>query len=74
MTDPITAIGLAASIVQLIDATTKAYKYLNEVKHATKDRAELAMEAANLVPLLTSLRNRVEKAYDNPEAKWIKSR
>lgn len=74
MADPLTAIGLAASIVQLIDATTKAYKYLNEVKHATKERAELAMEAANLVPLLTSLRNRVEKAYDSSEETWIKSR
>lgn len=74
MADPFTAIGLAASIVQLIEATTKVYKYLNEIKHATKERAELAMEAANLVPLLTSLRNRVEKAYDNSEETWIKSK
>ena len=71
MADPITAAGLAASIVQLIDATTKAYIYLNEVKHATKERAELAMEAANLVPLLTGLRNRVEKAGDDSEQNWI---
>ena len=73
MTDPITAIGLAAGVVQLIDATTKAYMYLNEVKHATKERAELAMEAANLVPLLTSLRNRVDKAGDDSEDDWIKN-
>lgn len=34
------------------------------------------MEAANLVPLelLISLRNRVDKAYDNSEETWIKSR
>ena len=74
MAEPITVIGLAASIVQLIDSTAKAYKYLNEVKHATKERADLAMEAANLVPLLTSLRNRLEKAYDDSEDKWIESR
>ena len=74
MADPITAIGIAASIVQLIDATTKARKYLNEVKHATKERAELAMEAANLVPLLTSLHNRVQKAHDNPQDSWTQSR
>ena len=74
MADPLTAIGVVASIVQLIDATTKTYKYLNEVKHATKERADLAMEAANLVPLLTSLRNRVESAYDDPQDKWTKSR
>lgn len=67
MWDPLTANGLAASLVQLIDATTKAYKSLNEVKNTTKERAELAMEAASLVPLLTSLRNRVEKAPDSSQ-------
>ena len=74
MADPITALSLATSIVQLIDATTRACKYLNEVKHATKGRAELAMEAANLVPLVTSLHNRVQQAHDNSEDSWMKSR
>ena len=60
--------------VQLIDATTKAYKYFNEVKNATKERANLAMEAAYLMPLLTSLRNRVEKTPHTPRDSWIKSR
>ena len=74
MADPVTAISIAASIVQLIDATTRACKYLNEVRHATKERAELAMEAANLVPLLTSLHNRVQQACGNSEDSWMKSR
>ena len=56
------AVGLAASIVQLIDATTKAIKYLNNVKDAPKDRATLAREAANLLALLMDLRCRVEEA------------
>src|SRR5437016_4107168 len=59
--DPVTVVGLAASIVQLIDATTKAIKYLNHVKDAPKDRAILAQEATSLLALLTNLRYRVEE-------------
>jgi hypothetical protein len=60
--DPVTTVGLAASIIQLIDATTKAIKYLNDVKDAPKDRARLAREATSLLALLTDLRYRVEEA------------
>jgi hypothetical protein len=60
--DPITTVGLAASIVQLIDATTIAIKYLNDVTDAPKDRATLAREGSNLLPLLIDLRYRVEEA------------
>jgi hypothetical protein len=60
--DPITAVGLAASIVQLIDATTTAVKYLNDVKDAPKDRATLAREGSSLLALFTDLRYRVEEA------------
>jgi hypothetical protein len=59
--DPVTAVGLIASIVQLIDATAKAIKYLNYVKDAPKDRARLALEATSLLVLLTDLRYRVEE-------------
>ena len=55
-------VGLAAGIVQLIDAITKAIKYLNDVKEAPKDRATLAREATSLLILLTDLRYRVEEA------------
>ncbi|KAH0534081.1 hypothetical protein FGG08_007315 [Glutinoglossum americanum] len=60
--DPVTVVGLAASIVQLINATTKAIKYLNDVKEAPKDRARLAREATSLLALLIDLRYRVEEA------------
>src|SRR5438046_7959257 len=56
------AVGLAASIVQLIDATTKIIKYLNDVKDAPKDRARLARETTSLLALLTDLRYRVDEA------------
>ncbi|KIW35343.1 uncharacterized protein PV07_02044 [Cladophialophora immunda] len=60
--DPVAAVGLLASIIQLIDATAKAVKYLNDVKNAPKERARLAREATNLLALLTDLRYRVEDA------------
>jgi hypothetical protein len=34
--DPVTVIGLVAGIVQLIDTTTKAIKYINDVKDAPR--------------------------------------
>ena len=58
--DPITAIGFAANIVQLIDATSKTISYLNDVKDAPKDRAKLARETAGLLSLLIDLRYQVE--------------
>jgi hypothetical protein len=60
--DPVTAVGLATSIVQLIDATTTAIKYLNDVKDAPKDRATLAREGSSLLALFIDLRYRVEEA------------
>ena len=58
--DPVSAIGLVASIVQLIATTSKVIKYVDEVKDAPKERSSLASEAANLMPLLMTLKQRVE--------------
>lgn len=60
--DPVTAVSLAASIVQLIDATTKTIRYLNDVKDAPKERSRLALEATRLLVLLTDLRYKVDEA------------
>lgn len=60
--EPITALGLIANVVQIIDATTKAIGYLNDVKNAPKVRAELAREATSLLGLLTELRYMLEDA------------
>ena len=60
--DPVTAVGLAASVVQLIDATTTAIKYLNDARDAPKHRAIFAREAASLLALFTDLRYRLEEA------------
>jgi hypothetical protein len=69
--DPVTAIGLVASIIQLIDVTASTLKYLNDVKEAPKDRARLARETASLLALLTDLRYRVEEA--TPSEPWFNS-
>ncbi len=66
--DPVTAVGLAASIIQIITATAQAIQFLNDVKDAPKDRAKIVKEAANLLGLLTSLQYRMEEA--NPKDAW----
>lgn len=60
--DPITVIGLVASVVQLIETTAIVVQYLNEVKNAPKERARLAQEVTNLLALLTTLRYKLEEA------------
>lgn len=59
--DPVTAVGLVAAIIQLMDATMMAIKYLNDVKDAPKDRSKIARDATSLMVLLTDLRYRVEE-------------
>ena len=65
--DPVSAVGLAASIVQIINATAQTIQFLNDVKDAPKDRIKLLQEAAGFLGLLTSLRCRFEEAnQDDP--------
>ena len=59
--DPISVLGFVAAVVQLIDVTSKAVNYFNDVKNAPKDRAKLAREATYLLSLLTELRYRMEE-------------
>jgi hypothetical protein len=58
--DPVSAIGLIASLASLIDATSTTLRYLNNVKNAPKSRAQIAQEASLLLALLTNLRYRLE--------------
>jgi hypothetical protein len=67
--DPVSVVGLAASIVQLIDATTTTLICLNEIKNAPRERAKLAMEITSLLSLLTNLRYRVEDC--KPNGSWF---
>ena len=47
------------------------FRYLNDVKNASKERSKLLEEAANLLPLLNSLRDQVENA--SPNDPWMES-
>jgi hypothetical protein len=60
--DPISSIGLAGSLVSIIDGTAKAIQYLNSVGRAFKDHEKLCQEANNLLPILTNLRQKVQEA------------
>jgi hypothetical protein len=71
MFDPITVVGLVASITQLIITAAEIFMYINYVKGARKDRGELSLEVANLIPLLANLRHCVEQA--DPNDVWISS-
>ena len=63
--DPVTAVGLVAALLQLIDVTAQTIQYINEVKDAPKQRGRLAREASGLLMLLTDLRYRVEEADES---------
>lgn len=69
--DPVSVLGLVASLVQLVDATSKVIGYLNDLKDAPKERARLAREATSLLTLLTDLRFRIEEA--GPTDPWCAS-
>jgi len=53
-------IGLAASIIAVIDAISTTVTCLNAVKNAPKERSRLAVEAADLSARLTRLRYKHE--------------
>lgn len=60
--DPITALGLVASVVQLIDVTLKIIQYANDAKGASNDQAKLSMEASSLLSMLLYLQSDLEQA------------
>ena len=63
--DPLSALGLAVNIAQVIDGVTKIVGYINDVKDAPKDRARLARECTSLLEYLVDFRYRVEEASAN---------
>jgi hypothetical protein len=58
--DPVSAIGLLASVGQLINTAADVVRYLIEVKDGPKSKARLALECASLVALLTEFRYEIE--------------
>ncbi|KAF2787420.1 ankyrin, partial [Melanomma pulvis-pyrius CBS 109.77] len=58
--DPLSAI---ASVIAILQLSTKVLAYLNDVKDASKGHAQCAIEASNIHNLLTNLRSRLEEGH-----------
>ena len=69
--DPVTAIGAAASVLQLIGVAGKAIKYINDIKNAPRERFHLVQELNNLHEILIVLESRVDEAKMNGDDKWL---
>ncbi|KAJ9663080.1 hypothetical protein H2198_001072 [Neophaeococcomyces mojaviensis] len=62
MGDPL---SVAASIIAVIQVTSQVVVFINEVRNAPKEQVQIAIEASNLLSLLTRLRYRVDEAQAN---------
>ena len=60
--DPVTTIGAAASVLQLIGVAGKAIKYINDIKNAPRERFRLVQELNSLYGILIELESRVDEA------------
>lgn len=58
-------LSTTASIIAILELTTTLVAFLNNVKNATKEQKQVAIEASNLYGLLIGLRFRVEAAEAN---------
>ena len=65
--------SMTASIISILQLITTLTGYINDVRHATREQAKVAIEASNLYGLLTTLRFRVEDARsDDPWFNQVK--
>ena len=65
------AVGLAASIVQILELTATLVSYLNSVENASKEQKALEAEAAAVYGVLVQLKRRVEDADEDKD--WFKT-
>lgn len=68
--EPVTVVGLVASVTQAVGVTIKIIKYADEVRKADKEMNCVALEAGNLLSLLMSLRDRAEDA--SIDSNWFR--
>lgn len=67
--DPVTAIGLTASLVNIMEAAMKVVRVINDIKGATKKQAMLIQEVTSLLPFLSSLKTRID--LSNETESWF---
>lgn len=60
--DPVSTVGLVASIVQLTKTTAQVISYASDVKDSSAERAQFSQHACSLLALLADLRHRIEEA------------
>jgi hypothetical protein len=66
-------LSFSASLLAVLELSATLMKYVNDVRNAPKERAQIGREASNLYALLTSPRFRVEDAQaDDPWFTQIK--
>jgi hypothetical protein len=66
MADPVTLIGLVASVVQLVQTGAKVCSYLNDVKNASEEQRGLSHEVNCIGYLLEELQKCVLVDLSNP--------
>lgn len=59
------AVGGIASILQIINATIRAFHYVQDVRGSARDQELLKHEAAGIKHLLETLKARIEEAKNN---------
>ncbi|KAL9576779.1 MAG: hypothetical protein Q9212_006823 [Teloschistes hypoglaucus] len=65
--DPASGLGLAASVVQLIQFAVKSIEFLSDVYHASEDQPQLLQEASSVLPVLFALKSRLaQSSQDEP--------
>jgi hypothetical protein len=57
-------LGLAATVLQLIDTLAKARGYINDFHSAPKDQQRLLLEIQNLEPLIKELDRRIQNTVE----------
>lgn len=61
-------LSVTASIIAILQLSAKVLGYLNDVKDASKDRMQCAVETSNLYNLLFNLRVHLEEG--SPDEPW----
>ena len=59
-------LSVTASIIAILQLSSKVLGYLNDIKDAPKDCRRFTIDASNIYSLLTSLRFRLEEGSDQP--------
>ncbi|KAK0670200.1 hypothetical protein QBC41DRAFT_301775 [Cercophora samala] len=69
--EPASAVGLVASIIQLIDITIKVKNYIKDIKNADREVSNLSKHASTMLAMLTGLKCLMEEVEQTDP--WFKA-